>query len=517
MQLRNDLRRSALLTLLLWVGCSTLLLAQKHKTPVPVPSQDPAALAEGSFNTFKPTGLSVAIVKDGQVVFAKGFGFANAETKEPAQTNSLYNIASCTKAFTAAAIGLLVEEGKLRWEDKVIDHLPGFQLSDPWVTSELTIKDLLCHRSGLGTFDGDLLWYGTHYTDEQVIAHMRYLPLRQEFRTEFGYQNNLYTTAGLVIQKVTGKTWSQFVTDRLFLPLGMERACASNDELTSTAMVARGHIDGKVIPIYDYAAGKPAASIYASVDELANWVRMWLAGGKWGGKQLLDPKTIRLAQTAQTNINVSPTWESWGVHFRSYGLGWGLFDYAGKKVVEHNGGMPGYISKVCMVPEANLGFVILNNGNDGTVNEALRFKLLDLYLSHVGQDWDKVFKGFADMGNAGQVAETEARLKARVPDTKPSLATAAYAGTYFDKTYGDVKVSKQEDGLHFSMEPTKELFSGRMEHFHYDTWKVQFADPYLPFALISFQIGPKADVEGLKIDLPNGDFHFYQLDFKRKP
>ena len=507
------LRALAFCTLFI-LATHPLLLAQKKKNPDPAPTV--AQQVEASFNTFKPTGLCIAIVKDGQVVYSKGLGLANAETQEAVQTSHLFNIASCSKAFTAAAIGSLVDEGKLRWDDKVIDHLPGFQLSDPWVTSQFTIKELLCHRSGLGTFDGDLLWYASNYTDEQIMAHMRHLPLRQEFRTEFGYQNNLYTVAGLVIKKVTGKTWSQFITERFFQPLDMATACPSNDELGSAAKVARGHIDGKMIPIYDYVGGKPAASIYASVDDLAHWVRMWLDGGKYNGKQVLDAKTIRMAQTAHTNMGVSANSENWGIHFKSYGLGWSLFDYAGKKIVEHNGGMPGYISKVALVPEANLGIVILNNGNDGTVNDAIRFKLLDHYLAHTGQDWDKLFKGFADMGAAGQIAETEARLKSRVPDTKPSLPAASYIGNYFDKTYGEVWVAATASGLGFFMKPSEALFSGEMEHFHYDTWKVQFADPYLPFALISFQLGPKGEVTGLKIDLPNGDFHFWQLDFKRR-
>jgi CubicO group peptidase (beta-lactamase class C family) len=195
MQFMNFSRLAALFFALLVIFGPVEVAAQKKKTTVD-PTQALAAQIEASFNTFKPTGLSVAIVKDGQVVLHKALGLANAETNEPATTASLFNIASCSKAFTAAAIGLLVEEGKLRWEDKVIDFLPGFALSDPWVTAQFTIRDLLCHRSGLGTFDGDLLWYGSHYTDEQILAHVRYLPLRQEFRTDFGYQNNMYVFLG---------------------------------------------------------------------------------------------------------------------------------------------------------------------------------------------------------------------------------------------------------------------------------------------------------------------------------
>jgi CubicO group peptidase (beta-lactamase class C family) len=499
--------------LLLFMG----MQAQGSKNkPASNPADELTKLVEASFNTFKPTGLSVAVVKDGQVVLAKGWGSANTEAKTPAGSNSLYNIASCSKAFTAACIGLLVEEGKLEWEDKVVDLLPGFALSDKYITGNITVKDLLCHRSGLGTFDGDLLWYGTNYTDAEVLSHMRHLPIRQEFRSEFGYQNNLYTVAGMVIQEVTGKTWSEFVAERIFRPLEMNSTYPSNDEMPSSAPLARGHLHHQVQPIYDYESGKPAASIYSSVDDLAKWVRMWLDGGKWNGKQILDPRTMRACLSGQTMLGVSPVWESWGVHFRTYGLGWGLMDYAGKKVAEHNGGMPGYISKVMLVPEAGLGLVVLNNGNDGTVNDAIRFKVLDHYLGGKGQDWDKLFKGFADQGEAAQSQETASREAARVPNTKPALELRAYTGTYFDKTYGEVSVAFEGDDLWFTMVPTKALFTGKMEHFHYDTWKVVFKDPYLPFALVSFELGPKADVKGLKIDLPNGDFHFYQLDFKRK-
>ncbi|MEY3442135.1 MAG: Penicillin-binding protein 4*, partial [Bacteroidota bacterium] len=369
---------------------------------------------------------------------------------------------------------------------------------------------------GLGTFDGDLLWYGTNYTDEEIVAHIRHLPIRQEFRSEFGYQNNLYTVAGLVIKKITGKTWSQFVTERFFKPLEMNASYPSNDELPSNAPVARGHLEGKVQPIYNYEGGKPAASIYSSVDDLTHWVRMWLDGGKWNGQQILSPGTMRALTSGQTMLGVSLTWQGWGIHFRSYALGWSLFDYAGKKVIEHNGGMPGYISKVMIVPESGLGLIVLNNGNDGLVNDAIRFKVLDHYFGGNGQDWDKTFKAFADQGEAGQKTETAMREGSRVPNTQPSLGLAAYAGTYFDKTYGDVKIEQVGAGLKFTMLPTKELFTGTMEHFHYDTWKVQFNDPYLPFALVSFELGPKGEVQGFKIDLPNGDFHFYQLDFRVK-
>lgn len=500
---------------LLFLLFSLQVQAQKKKGTDPL--KDLTSAIDASYETFKPTGLAVAVVKDGEIVLKKAYGSRNVNSEKSVDTQSLFNIASCSKAFTAACIGLLVEEGKLKWDDKVVDYLPGFQLADPWISSQLTVRDLLCHRSGLGTFYGDLLWYGTNYSDEEIMHRMRFLPMTNAFRSEFGYQNNMYMVAGLIIKKVTGKTWSEFVSERLFKPLDMNNTYPSNDELPTAPNLAQGHIDGQLLGMHDFNGTKPAASIYSNVEDLSNWTRMLLDGGKWNGKQVLAEATIKEVLTPQINVYLSPAWESWGVNFKSYGLGWALFDYAGKKVAEHNGGMPGYISKVTILPSEKLSIIVLNSGMDGVVNDAIRFKILDYYLKQGGRDWDGVFKGYAEMGRNHQKAETEKRLAARVPDTKPSLPLSAYVGTYTDKMYGDATIEIQGEALYFTMLPTRNWFAGLMEHFHYDSFKVTFKDKSLPFAIVSFELGPKAEVKGFKIDLPNGDFHFFNLNFKRKP
>lgn len=503
-----------ILICLLLAGSSTLALAQKKKSADPVKLMQEQL--DASYQTFQPAGLAVAVVKDGQIFFKKAYGTKVAGQNGAVETQSLFNIASCSKAFTAACLALLVEEGKLKWEDRVVDHLPGFQLADPWISSQMRVLDLLCHRSGLATFYGDLLWYGTDYTDEEIMHRMRYLPMKIDFRSEFGYQNNMYMVAGLLIKKVTGQTWSQFVTERFFKPLEMNQTYASDDELPGQANLAAPHIDGKAIPIHDFIGTKPAASIFSNVEDLSNWMRMLMDGGKWNGKQVIAAASIKAMFSPQINTWLSPNWESWGVHFKAYGLGWSMFDYAGKKVVEHNGGMPGYISKVSIIPEERIGVVVLNSGMDGVVNDAIRFKVFDQLLQHEGKDWDGIFKGFADAGKKHQAMETQARLDARVPNTQPSLALDKYIGTYTDKMYGDALVEMKDGGLFFTMLPTKKLFNGKLEHFHYDSFKVQFQDASLPFGIISFELGPKAEVKGFKIDLPNGDFHFFNLDFRRK-
>ncbi|MEM7038681.1 MAG: serine hydrolase, partial [Bacteroidota bacterium] len=406
-----------------------------------------------SFETFAPTGLAVAVVKDGEIVYKSAFGTKNVEVGGNVNTASLFNIASCSKAFTAACIALLVDDGKLKWEDKVIDYIPGFRLDDPYITSEITVRDLLCHRSGLGTFYGDLLWYGTNYSNEEIIRRMRYLPIKREFRTEFGYQNNMYMIAGEIVEKVTGRTWSEFLTERFFKPLQMNNSRPSNDELFPGQDIARGHIEGKLQEIYDFNATKPAASIYSNVEELANWATMLLSGGKFKGETVLKPSAIQAMFTPHTLQTVSGSWQKWGVNFKSYGLGWGLWDYAGRKVAEHNGGMPGYISKVTIVPSEKLGVIVLNNGMDGLINDVVRWKVLDAFLEHEGEDWDKTFLNFKKMGKEWGEKRKQGRLDSRVEGTKMSLAEDKYLGTYTDEMYGNALVEMRDGALHFTLEP----------------------------------------------------------------
>ncbi|MEM1000771.1 MAG: serine hydrolase [Bacteroidota bacterium] len=471
---------------------------------------------EQSFDAFAPTGMAVAVVKDGEIVLQSTLGYKDAEAQSPITPNTLFSIASCSKAFTAACVGLLVAEGKLDWSDKVTDFVPGFQLADPCITSQMTVRDLLCHRSGLGTFFGDLLWYGTNYTNEEVIRRMRHLPINRQFRSEFGYQNNMYMVAGEIIREVSGKSWSEFVVERIFRPLGMQTTVPSNDELAPGQDLALGHIKGKKVPVYDFNATKPAASIYSSVNELSHWMRMLLDRGRWQGKEVLPAAVLADMFTAQVPQNVSAVWQSWGVHFRAYGLGWGMFDYAGKKVIEHNGGMPGYISKVCVVPEENLGVVILNNGMNGVVNDAVRFKVLDYFLEHTGEDWDKVFGRFVEMGEEYEAHATRERTGSRVKRTKMSLNPEDYVGIYTDKMYGDAAVEMRGKTLHLTLQPAAAVFTSPMEHWHYDTFKVQFKDDFLTFGLINFKLDAYGKISGFKIDLPSDDFHFFNLDFRKK-
>lgn len=468
-----------------------------------------------AFNIFKPTGLAVAIVKDSAVIYHKALGMANAEKNVPVKTTSLFNIASCSKAFTAAAIGILVDEGKIRWTDKVTDYIPEFRLSDDYITREMTVEDLLCHRSGLGTFYGDLLWYNTDYTDEEVIKHVRYEPITRRFGIQFGYQNIMFMIAGDIIERVTGTSWSEFIGSRIFEPLGMIESRPSNDELSNNQNIALGHLENKVLEIYDFNAAKPAASIYSSVDELSVWTMLMMNNGTYRNHKIISPESLNRIMEPHTILGAGPSQKQHGINFYMYGLGWFIFDYSGKKIVEHDGGMPGYISKVTLIPEERISIIILNNGNESFVNNALRGDLMDILVKGKDFDWTAEYAAIKPRYEINEQNSMKARLESRIPGTKPSLSPDGYTGTFNDKSYGDAAITREGEKLTLTFLPSKKVFYGDLEHWHHDTFRVDFKDEFLTFGLVTFSFDAAGKVTGFKIDLPSADFHFWNLDFKK--
>jgi CubicO group peptidase (beta-lactamase class C family) len=468
-----------------------------------------------AFDTFGPIGLTVAIVKDSSIIYHKALGFNNVSLKKTTSTNSLFNIASCSKAFTAACIGILVDEGKIKWSDKVIDYFPEFKLSDDYITKELTIEDLLCHRSGLGTFFGDLLWYNTNYTDAEVMKRMQNEPITRRFGIEFGYQNVMFMIAGDIIEKVSGLTWSEFVESRIFKPLGMLQSRPSNDELSESQDIAFGHLNNKVLEIYDFNAVKPAASIYSNVDELSLWTMLLLNNGNYKGNQIISEVSLHKIMEPHTIIGASSTQQKHGINFYMYGLGWFIYDYNGRKIVEHSGGMPGYISKVTLIPDSKISIIILNNGNDGFVNNALRGDLMDILVKGKEFDWIGEYEILKVKSDSSRARRARQRNESRVAGTRYSLPLNRYTGTFRDKSYGDAKVTLKDGNLELALLPSKEVFSGSLEHWHYDTFKVVFKDEFLTFGLITFSLDSLGRITGFKIDLPSGDFHFWNLDFRK--
>lgn len=464
-----------------------------------------------AFHDFELHGLSVMVIKDDKIVFDKNWGTAGYNKE--VDSESLYNIASCTKAFTGAAMAKLVNDGLLNWDDLVIDYLPEFKLADPYITTHLTIEDLLVHRSGLGTFYGDLLWYETDRTDEDVIERLQYLPVTNRFRDQYGYQNTMYMVAGEILKKVTGQTWEEYIQENLLEPLKMETTVTCGNKLEEGSNIAYPMIDDKEI---GFSMKRPhaAASIFSSTHDLSLWVRMLLNNGIIEEDTILPAHVIRDMMAPRTMKSVSGLRRMTGAQFSTYALGWNAWDHNGKKVVEHAGGMPGYISQVTLVPQENLGIIILTNTLTSAPT-AMELYILDSYLKEESTDWASMFVGFKTRGETAEEEALVRREESRVLKTKPSLDIEKYVGTYEDKMYGKAIITMKDKELHLVFEPAKEMFYSDMEHWHFDTFKVHFADPFLPAGYVTFDFDSKRNIEGFKIDLKSNDFHFFNLDFKK--
>ena len=446
-------------------------------------------------------GAAIAIVKDDRIVYAKGFGVRELGKPEPIDQNTLFAIGSSSKAFTAASIAILVDQAKLKWDDPATKYLPGFQLFDPYSTRELTVADLLSHRSGLAR--GDLLWYASEYDRNEVLRRVRYLKPSWSLRARFGYQNIMFLAAGQIIPSVTGKTWDDFLRERIFMPLNMKSTSTSIKAFAGNNNVATPHskIEDTVRAIawrnIDNIA--PAGSINSNVQDMAQWLRLHLGEGMYEKQRLVSAGSIKEMQTPQTIIRLEGQRGSLypDSHFLTYGLGWFLSDYRGKKIVEHGGAIDGMRAEVAMIPEEKLGLVVLTNLNGTILPVALMYKIFDFYLKAPERDWSaemlKVEKRAEDQAKAAEKkAESE-----RVKGTTPSLALAKYAGTFESDMYGATKIALENDKLVVRFGPN---FTGDLEHWHYDTFRVTWRDPMQGKGFVNFKLNAqgKADVVSIE-------------------
>jgi CubicO group peptidase (beta-lactamase class C family) len=497
--------------LILVIAIPLILFIQKNENDL----QKFDKITQSVFDEFHPTGLSMAIVKDGEIIYQKALGYKNIHNVTFLDSYDIFNIASCTKAFTAAGIGKLVDEGLLSWDDKVIDYIPNFKLADEHITNNLTLKDILSHRTGLDTFYGDLLWYNTTYTNDEVINRMQYLPIRNDFRIQYGYQNNMYMIAGKIIENVTGQSWEEYIQQAFLEPLEMSNTRTSSDRFNGTEEIAFPHYNDSLIGVYYFQATKPAASMWSNPRDLANWAKMLLNDGKWKNDQILTKETVRTLMSAQLALPVSEERENLGIHFRNYALGWVTYDYNGRKIVEHNGGMPGYISKVALIPEDNMAIIILNNGFELYGNNALFYSIVDIATEKYNTNWIEYYSNKKIKSDQSEKEFNENRITSKNTEIKPSLEFNKYTGLFQDKMYGDAEIKIENDELVCTLLPAKKVFTSKLEHWNGNDFKVIFKDPFLPYGIIKFEINESKKVTGFKIDLPSDDFHFKNLDFKK--
>jgi CubicO group peptidase (beta-lactamase class C family) len=462
---------------------------------------------------FDQPGLAVGIVQNGSLVWSKGYGKLDLAKPDPVTPNSIFYAASISKAFTAAAIGLLVDEGKLGWDDPVRQHMPEFDTPDPYRSAQLTVTDLLCHRSGRGTFDGDLLWYGTTYTQQEILARHASEPFAHPFRTTFGYSNLNYIAAARLIERVSGSTWDDFITERILRPLGMTRTTVETAALDRFNDVALPHVrkgqnpdaPQKSMPYQPLSGADGATGINTCVTDLAKWDAMWADEGKWNGKPFLSPATFR-----KLTANHLPM----GGRRDGAALGWFIEDFNGHKVITHSGGMPGFILNHAVVPEKDLAVIALGNGESYSVF-AVTNKVLDLYLGDGKADPATRMLAAMEASRAEDAKRRSDRENARRPGTSPSVDGGTMAGTYTDAVYGDAVIATTDRGTTLTLAPAADLFTGTLSHWHYDTWKWDHADPFLEPGWITFHFNADHRITHFTIDLHSPDFHFNKLEFKR--
>lgn len=488
--------------------------------------QDLDAYVERARTVFEVPGIAVAVVKDGQVMVAKGYGVRKLGDPAPVDAQTLFGIASNTKAFTAAALAILVDGGKINWDDPVTKYLPSFQMYDTYVTREMTVRDLLVHRSGLGLGAGDLLyWPHSTFTREEIIRRLRYIKPASSFRSKYAYDNILYLVAGQIIPAVTGKTWDDFVKERILVPLGMTSTNTTVAAFRPGDDVATPHsrVDGRVTPIEynNFDNNAPAGAINSCVADMAKWLVVQLNYGlisrnSEGDRRLFSERQNREMWSPQTIIPIGdppPPLAALRPNFSAYGLGWGLSDYRGKKIVSHTGGLAGLVSRVTMVPDLKLGIVVLTNQEAGGAFQAITYHILDQYLGAPANDWVTAFHTVAQTGEA-RAREVESKQKTtRAADSKPSLALEKYAGQYSDPWYGTITISSQNGRLQMNFDHSPALV-GDLEHWQYDTFVARWRDRSLAAdAFVTFALKPDGTIDQMKM-VPVSTLTDFSFDFQ---
>jgi CubicO group peptidase (beta-lactamase class C family) len=478
---------------------------------VPAPAFDLEADVNRALKAFDVPGIAIAIVKDGKVVTARGFGVRKLGEPAPVDGKTLFEIASNSKAFTAAALAMLVDEGRLKWDDPVTKYLPEFRMYDSYVTGEMTVRDLLTHRSGLGLGAGDLLWWPTTtFSSDDIIERLRYVKPATSFRSAYAYDNLLYIVAGKIVAKMSGKSWGETIHERILASLGMTGTTTSLAENAGNPDVAAPHskINDKATPVKPMPVPNAvgAVGINTNAEDIAKWMMVLLEGGKIPGAAN-DARLFSAAQgrelfTEQTPIKISeprPALAATKPNFNAYGLGFNLRDYKGMKLAQHSGALQGFYTRVVMVPEAKLGVAILTNAENSGSITALQWRILDHYLNVAPTDWIGIVDAEETAHHQEELKKVSSASAARAAKSTPSLPLAAYDGDYQDPWYGLVTI-RQEGKKHImSFSRTPDL-SGELEHFQHDTFIVRWKERnFNADAYVTFSLNPDGSIDRVKM------------------
>ena len=450
-------------------------------------------------------GAAIAIVRGDEVLLTQGYGVKELGKPDPVTANTVFAIGSMTKAFTTAAMAMLVDEGKMNWDDPVRKHIEFFHLYDPLADAMVTLRDLVCHRTGLSR--NDILWYNSPLTSEQIIRRIAHIKPTHQFRTMWQYNNLMFLTAGFAAGKAAGMPWSDFVQKRIFDPLGM----TSTDVTVQAAQSAPDHSSPHrkrgdktdVVSWYSLDNIAPAGAINSNAQDMAKWARFQLSDGTFAGKRLISARNMTEMHTSQMVIRP----EEWGrsynpeTHEITYGMAWSIQDYRGLHMVSHGGAINGFRSTISLLPDQKIGIVVLSNLDQENMPEALRYSLIDIMLGLPPRDWDAVLiEHFHDEEKQARAAAKK-RADARVPNTKPSHELAAYAGEYFEPAYGAASVTASDGQLMIAWNN----FRGPLEHFNFDTFQVK--EGQMQGTPVQFHLAANGAVRSMT---------FLGVDFERK-
>ncbi len=458
---------------LICVLCAAVLLAPALEAA----QKDPYARTLKSLDKFIPEvmadwqvpGLAISIIKDGRLIYARGFGFRDVAGQKEVTPRTLFAIGSCTKAFTAVTMGVLVDEGEVDWDERVTTYLPRFKLSDEFAMARMTPRDLLCHRSGLPRHD--MMWYNAAATREELFSRLLYLEPNRDFRTHYQYQNLMFMTAGYLVEQVSGTTWEKFVETRIFYPLGMTGSNFSVEDSKKSPdhalPYAKRDEEVTAIPFRNIDTIGPAGSINSHVSDMANWVLLNLSEGKLGDQAVVSEASLKEIHSPQMisgrNLRYDETFYS------LYGMGWGMTSYRGHVLLSHGGGIDGFTALVSLMPKDEMGLVILTNLGGNPVPQAVMYQVYDRLLELEPVDWNGRFLKQRDEAEKEAEKTKEKEDEGRVADTRPTLALESYAGDYTHPGYGVLRITHKEGSLEMSYND----IAYELDHYHYDVFRME--------------------------------------------
>lgn len=449
-------------------------------------------------------GGSVSVVQADEVISCRGYGVREIGNPALVDGDTIFGIGSNTKSFTAAAIGMLVDEGKLSWDDPVVKFLPDFQMSDAWVTRQVTLRDMLSHRTGMGR--AMRLLYNSTFSNADIVRRLRYFQPVAPFRYDFGYNNFHYMVAGLVLETVTGQSWPEFIARRIFKPLGMNRSFADLQSMTGTGNLSGAHANlydslqphharlfaSETVVPWDDVGNQPAGGINSSAADLTHWMRMLLANGEWEEKTILSAGVIEQMTTPciamlnpLANMLAPLAMMKPEIHFYTYGMGWFVMDYKGYKMYMHGGQITGFNSAVVLVPEAGLGYSILLNSHQTVLHIPLVLKIADFFLGGSQRDWSREYLGFMQQVNRMEMADFQKLLNSQKTGTQPTLPLDAYMGEYRCDLMGSTRVSLDGDRLWMTYGTG---YEGDLVHWQDDTFYARWQNRTFDHTFITFHV-----------------------------